>query len=525
MLILAQNLSMAAKLNTLWPEILLTAVAFTVMILGLSKSPVVRRATFWITMGGLAIAACIAGAGIGQVTALAQFTKVAIALIGIALVAVAADLPDESGTEPVARAGKPFDPAVTTRGEFFGFFLLSLVGAMLCAGADDLIWLFLALELTSLPTYVLVAVSRQSIRAPEAGVKYFFLGAFAAAMFLYGFALIYTATGSTYLSDIHQIVSQHGLSNMALLGVLLSVLGIAFKIAAFPMHFYAADVYEGAATPVSTFLAFVPKAAGFISLILILQAIGWGDSQNHQALEMVLWLMAVATMFIGNTLALLQNNVKRVLAYSSIAHTGYMLVGLLVGPGYATGTGPVWLSDGVAAVLFYLIAYGVMNLGAFAVLGILRRSGEEAETFEDLRGLAHRRPGLAAVMAVCVLSLTGIPPLVGFFGKVFLIGAAISAGFYLLAALTVLNSAISAWYYLHMFGVCFLHEPADKTESAPSPARSWAAIASALGVIVLSIFVANLFTASHAAATLPPPARSAQVTESIPHPATGLVNQ
>ena len=524
-LTLAQGLSMGAKLNTLWPEIVLTVAAFKVMILGLNRLEWVRRSTFWISLAALVVAACLTRVGSEHVTPLAQFMKLAISLIGIALLAVAADLPDESGTEPIQRSGRPFDPALTTRGEFFGFFLLSMAGAMLCAGADDLVWLFLALELTSLPTYILVAVSRQSIRAPEAGVKYFFLGAMAAGLFLYGFSLLYVATGSTDLGQIQQVIAKQGFGGLALLGVLLSVLGIAFKIAAFPMHFYAADVYEGAATPVSTFLAFVPKAAGFVSLILILQAAGWGDSANHRTLELVIWVMAVTTMFAGNTLALLQSNVKRVLAYSSVAHTGYMLVGLLVGPGKGAAGG---LGDGVAAVLFYLVAYGVMTLGAFAVIGILRRSGEEAETFDDLRGLAQRRPGLAAALAVCVLSLTGIPPLVGFFGKFYLIAAAWSAGKGILVCIMVANSAIAAYYYLRMFGVCYLQDPAPKTESAAAPARSWAAVASALAVVALSAAVGFLFEASIAAASPRPAAPASQALEtSVPtsSPTPNLVGE
>ncbi len=494
MLSFAQQLGMAQKLSALTPEILLTGAAFVVMILGLSKNPGTRRFTAGLSLAALAIAGILAMGTSGPTPPLAQFAKVAICLIGFLLLLVAIDLPDEAGGEP--DESKPFDPARTSRGEFFGLFLLSLVGAMLCAGADDLIWLFLALELASLPTYVLVAIGRQNIRAPEAGVKYFFLGALAAALFLYGFALIYAATGSTYLSDIAHHYAEHGFSKLALAGTVLAVIGVGFKLAAFPMHFYAADVYEGAATAVTTFLAFVPKAAGIVTLILLLQTTGWQRGGTHEVLTLVLWSIAVLTMFVGNTLALLQGNVKRVLAYSSIAHSGYMLVGLVSGPG-AAGAQAGWvISNGIAAVLFYLVAYGVMTLGAFAVLGVLKRGNEEAETFEDLRGLFHRRPGLAIIMAVCCLSLTGIPPLVGFWGKLFLVGSAISAGYYGLAVLTVLNSAISAYYYLRIFGVCFLQEPGTEVKEAPYATRTWAAVLSAVAVIVLSFFASGLINAS-----------------------------
>lgn len=502
-MILASAVDMGTKLNSLVPEILLTLTAFAVMILGLSQNASTRRFTYVLSMGSLAIAAILAIGAPGETTALAQFFKVATCLIGMALFAVAADLPDEASSQPIDRDGQKFDPSITTRGEFFGFFLLSLVGAMLCAGADDLIWLFLALELTSLPTYVLVSVSRRNIRAQEAGVKYFFLGAFAAAVFLYGFALIYTATGSTYLYEIQASIQQHGLSPMGLLGMLLAVIGVSFKIAAFPMHFYAADVYEGAATPVSTFLAYVPKAAGIVTLMLLLQAAGWADGGNHAILSLVLWTSAVMTMLIGNTLALLQNNVKRVLAYSSIAHSGYMLVGLIAGPG---GEGQaVFVRDGLAASLFYLVAYGVMNLGAFAVLGLLKRGGEEAETFDDLRGLFRRHPAMAIVMAVCVLSLTGIPPLVGFWGKLYLVSAAFGAGYHWLGVFMVLNSAIAAYYYLRIFGVCFLQEPLPATRMEALPSRGLAAGLAAVVVIILSLFSTGflLQASSEAAHTHP----------------------
>lgn len=498
---------MAAKINTLWPEIVLTGTAFLVMILGLSPARTVRRATYFLSAAALiaaTIIAAVAGASNSAMagSSLATFIKVTTCIVGLVLLMTCAELPDENGEEPPKgwSFGTPFpifDPANTSRGEFFGFLLLSLVGLMLVAGAEDLIWLFLALELTSLPTYVLVATSRPSLRAPEAGVKYFFLGAFAAAIFLYGFALIYTATGTTYLSQIHTIFAP-GMSLLALVGVVLAVIGLCFKIAAFPMHEYVADVYQGAATPISTFLAFVPKAAGFVALILLLDTVGWPlDRSFHgiptgKVLVGVLYALAVATMFIGNALALRQNSVKRVLAYSSVAHSGYMLVGLVAGLG---ATGSTFIRNGIAAVLFYLVAYGAMTIGAFAVLAILKRDGEEADTFEDIKGLARRRPLLAAIMAICVLSLTGIPPLVGFWGKMFIFGAAINAGYVVLAVLGVINSAIGAFYYLKIVGSCYMHEPQTSTDAAELPSRSLAALASAVAVIVLSLGAGPLVSA------------------------------
>ena len=522
-------MSMADKVITLVPEIIMLTVAFMVMIIGLSPSSVIRRSTMWLSAFGLVFAGVVVlfgeSMGLPALAPIALFLKLAIIGVGLLLLLAAAETPDEFAGD--TKPGKLFDVTTVSRGEFYGFFLLSLTGAMLCVTADDLIWLFLALELTSLPTYVMVATAREKIEAPEAGVKYFFLGAFAAAIFLYGFALLYGATGTTMftplggseLVGITQSVAENGLSTLGLIGLLLAIGGLAFKVAAVPMHTYAADVYQGAATPVTAFLAFVPKTAGFVSLVAVLSMIGWTwqplAGPYGQAVVWLLWVMAVATMFVGNTMALRQTNVKRVLAYSSIAHTGYMLVGLIAAHGAAErGEG----ANGLAAVLFYLVAYGVMNLGAFAVLGVLKARGEEADTYDDLKGLYKRQPMLATIMAVCVFSLAGIPPILGFWGKLYLVGAAVSASFIWLAVLLVLASAIGAVYYLRIVGACFLPEPTGNTERASRPWRSLAAFASFAAVILFSILAGWLFNQADLAAKLPTPGGSQGSITSIDVP-------
>lgn len=526
-------MNMAEKVITLVPEIIMLAVAFMVMIIGLSPSAAVRRSTMWLSAFGLVFAGVVVGfgesMGLPALPPIALFLKLAIVGVGLLLLLAAAETPDDYGGDTAP--GKLFDVTTVSRGEFYGFFLLSLVGAMLCVTADDLIWLFLALELTSLPTYVMVATAREKIEAPEAGVKYFFLGAFAAAIFLYGFALLYGATGHTtftplggeQLLGITQSIAEGGLSTLGLIGLLLAIGGLAFKIAAVPMHTYAADVYQGAATPVTAFLAFVPKTAGFVSLIAVLSLVGWTwqplSGPYGQAIVWLLWIMAVATMYVGNTLALRQTNVKRVLAYSSIAHTGYMLVGLIAARG-AAERGEA--ANGLAAVLFYLVAYGVMNLGAFAVLGILKSRGEEAETYDDLKGLYKRHPGLAAIMAVCIFSLTGIPPILGFWGKLYLVGAAVSASYIWLAVLLVLASAIGAVYYLRIIGACFLPQPTGQTHAAIRPWRSMAAMASFIAVIGLSIAAGWLFDQADRAADVPAPRTPSSTVQSADGPIATL---
>jgi len=385
--------------------------------------------------------------------------------------------------------------------------LFSLTGVMLCAGASDLVWLFLALELTSLPTYIMVATSREKAFAQEAAVKYFFLGALSAAVFLYGFALIYGATGLTEFDQISAYVHTNGVSPLMLTGVVLAVVGVCFKIAAVPMHFYTADVYEGAATPVSAFLAFVPKAAGFAALIALLGLVGWdhGSGKYHAELpDVLIYLIAgiaAVTMTVGNVLGLVQTRLKRVLAYSSIAHSGYMLVGLLAGPALAmklqgaSASANFSLSNGVAAVLFYLVAYGLSTVGTFAVLGCLTRpDGEEVQTYDDLSGLRYRHPWQAGVLLVSVISLVGLPPLVGFLGKLFLIGSVYAAGsgsspnaglYQGLVVLMVINSAISAGYYLRIAAVAFFGEDKGQTVEITLPTRRWGGTIAAAAALAL----------------------------------------
>ncbi len=468
---------MVAKLNGIWPEITLCIAATLSLFVGMAKHVQMRRMTWWISALGLAVAALIAAyeparpdahsmisAGMGQ------YVKIMFALTGLVLLLVAAQIPETLAVTHRNEIDRPdFDPGQVVRGEFFAFFLLSLAGAMLCGGADDLVWLFLALELTSLPTYVLVATARDRIEAQEAGVKYFFLGALSAAVFLYGFALIYGATGHTDLGLIHQYVMTNGASPMFITGLLLSLLGVAFKIAAFPMHFYVADVYQGANVGVTAYLAFVPKAAGFISLIVLLGLIIPENNQPIMGVEPItglIWIMAAATMTLGNILALLQNNVKRMLAYSSIAHSGYMLVGLTAG----LGNHPEGHADGVSGVLFYLVAYGLATIAVFAVIGCLQVNGEEAETYEDLDGLSNRHPFLSGTMLLATMSMIGLPPMVGFVGKLFLFSTAMDAGFIILVIIAVVNSAVSAAYYLRLFHACFFGHEHGQFEHIPEPA-------------------------------------------------------
>ncbi len=437
---------------------------------------------------------------------LGQYVKMVVCGVGIALTLITVGMIDRRLELAVETGRVKFDPIRANRGEFHAFFLLSLTGVMLICNANDLIWLFLALELTSLPTYIMVAMSRGSRRAQEAAVKYFFLGAMATAMTLYGFSLLYGATGSMLLSDMqaafqHQAMSTAGVSKNGIVGMVLAILGLSFKIAAAPMHFYAPDVYEGAASPVTAFLAFVPKTAGFLALMLLLTTLGWsGHSTSEdgilvpinglpQPIMTTLWMIAVLTMTLGNIGAILQKSAKRVLAYSSIAHSGYMLLGIIAGP----------QNHGLDAVLFYLLAYGIMNTAAFAVLVALERQGQEIESMEDLAGLRVRHPAMAAVMAIAAGSLLGVPPLLGFWGKLYLFIAAIQADQIAIVVIAGLNSAISAWYYLRLIALPIMNKPTAQSETITANPYPWprvAGVITAALVVLLPIFVGSLVKAS-----------------------------
>ncbi len=514
---------MIERLAYLWPEAALFVATCIVMVLGLSPKLSVRKLSAFVAFAGILAAGLLAllttpastqvtaAAGQTLLPNLAMYAKVVICVVALPLVLLLAGTVDRE-EELAIQAGRiKFNPLRSNRAEFYSFVLFSLTGLLLCASADDLIWLFLALELTSLPTYIMVTISgsagRGEHKSREAGVKYFFLGALGAAVFLYGFALLYGATGSTNLNQIYAVFTGGGFNTMALAGMMLAILGLCFKIAAVPMHFYTADVYQGAASGVSAFLAFVPKTAGFIAILLLVSTMGDVNGATRawlpESIRLMLWVIAALTMTVGNILAVLQSNIKRVLAYSSIAHSGYMLVGVIAGP----GDGPL-AHNGLGAVLFYLLVYGTMNVGVFAVLGSLEKGkagGEiqHVETFEDLRGLYSKHPWLTAVMVVSGLGLLGFPPLLGFFGKVPLFTSLAAAGEYPLLIVLAINSAIAAYYYLRLVAVPFLESPDSRAEQLrPSPFRSrgFAGFVSAVAVIGLTLVADQILFQSNYAA-------------------------
>lgn len=456
-------MSVALYAETLLPELVLIVVACAVMIMGLSSRPNVRGLVPWLALVSLLAVLAMVWRTVGQdeprflqgvlIDALARYGR-AMALVLGTLILLA----------------NWHVPRTTERGEFVAMLLCSVAGLMLVGVADDLLLLFFALELLSVPTYILIAISRDDIRASEAATKYFFLGALAAAITAYGFTFLYGATGSTAIGL--QPLAERGVYPYALesgatgplmtAGLLLALGGLAFKIAAVPFHFYVADVYQGAAAPVAGLLGFLPKAGGFVALIRLFSAFGW---QLSEPVFWALWLVAAATMIGGNALGLLQRNAKRVLAYSSIAHSGYMLLGLLITSQVASAENP--LRNGIAAVLFYLLTYGVMNLGAFTVLSYLRRAGRSVEMIEDLGGTARQQPMAAFALGTCLFGLMGMPATAGFWGKLYVFTSALAlpegslhfAAMVTLVVIGLVTSAVGAVYYLRMIAAaCFWDE-------------------------------------------------------------------
>ncbi len=365
------------------------------------------------------------------------------------------------------------------QGEYYVLMLASVVGMIVMVTASDLVIVFLGLELLSLPLYILAAFQRDNTRSLEAGLKYFLLGAFSSAFFLYGIALVYGATGTTQLDALAKfILPSSAIDRMLLVGFGLFLAGLAFKVALVPFHWWTPDVYEGAPTAVTAFMSVAVKGAAFGAFFrFFVGALPAPVADWRTALA----VLAVLTMTLGNVAALLQANVKRMLAYSSIAHAGYILIALVAG------------QTGVSSALFYLLAYTVTNLGAFGAVIALGDGARERLNISDFAGAARRHPLVAAVMTICLLSLAGFPPFAGFVGKFLIFGAAVDAGWTWLAVVGVLNSLISVYFYLRPVVQMYMYDPAPGWERVRvAPLVGLALALAVIGVIALGILPSPL---------------------------------
>jgi NADH-quinone oxidoreductase subunit N len=378
-------------------------------------------------------------------------------------------------------------------GEYYALVLFSVVGQCVMVTANDLIMVFIGLEISSISSYVLAGYLRDDKRANEAALKYFLLGSFATAFLLYGIALIYGATGTTNLENIRTAVaSVSGGPSTMLVGIAaaLILVGFGFKISAAPFQMWAPDVYQGAPTPVTAFLSTGPKAAAFAVLLRVFMT---SFAHTGPGWEKVVWISALLSMVIGNFAALVQTDVKRMLASSSIAHAGYVLVAVRARS-----------EEGAAAAMFYLAAYVLMNIGAFVVVAHISGKGEKYLNIQDLAGLGVIQPATAAALSIFMLSLIGVPLTAGFFGKFYIVKAALESKLVWLAALVLLNSAVGAYYYLRVLVVMYMQEPGEAVaDLAPLPFGLKAALTASLaGVLLLGVFPSGLLEFAIRAAKL-----------------------
>jgi NADH-quinone oxidoreductase subunit N len=382
-------------------------------------------------------------------------------------------------------------------GEYYFLVLCATLGMMIMAGGIDLLTLFIGLETMAVSFYILAGYLKPSRRSNEAAVKYFLLGTFSLGLLLYGMSLLYGLSGSTHLRTIATALASGGGGVLLALAVVLVVAGMGFKIAAVPFHMWAPDVYEGSPTPIAAFLSVGSKAASFAMLLRIfiegLPAFSTGGLGAIFSIPLgwttFFYLLAVVTMTGGNLAALTQSNMKRLLAYSSIAHAGYVLIGVVAGT-----------PRGVSATLIYLFVYAFMQLGAFAVVVMMRRRDAIGDELKDLSGLYLRNPFAATVMLIFMLSLGGIPPTAGFMGKFWVFGAAIEAGYVWLAVIGVLNSAISLYYYVRVIVYMWVKEEPFGSMPVLSPAMWVVLIAAAAGTLFFGIYPAPLFELAEASA-------------------------
>ena len=387
-------------------------------------------------------------------------------------------------------------------GEFHSLLMFATAGMMFMASGGDLVIIFLGLEILSIATYVMAGFRRTDVRSNESSLKYFILGSLSSAFLLYGIALIYGATsttgglpGTTNIAEIARRLNDAQYPPLVFAGAAMMLVGFGFKIATAPFHIWTPDVYEGAPTPVTAFMAAGPKAAGFASFLrvfvfgfpfVIITANKTVAGEVHNAWLTSLVVLAIMTMTVGNVVAIAQNNVKRMLAYSSIAHAGYALVGMIAA---GAASDPVVRNAAITAVTFYLLTYAVMNIGAFAVVLLIGREGDRRTEVEDYNGIGFQSPVLAFSLTLFLLSLLGMPLTAGFMGKILVFRAALDQGYVVLVVIGVLNTAVSAYYYLRLIIVMFFRERTTSWLSPPIPASiAIALVLTAAAVLYLGLF-------------------------------------
>jgi NADH-quinone oxidoreductase subunit N len=478
--------SQIVNLHRLLPEVVLCFFGILIMVIDPFVSRTGKRAMAWLGLIGAVLAlvsvhvvARDPGPAYSNLISSDQFSVfLHIAVIVAAILAILGSI-------------NYLDQENLQRGEYYALVLFATAGMGILVGANELVTSFVGLEMSSISTYILAGFRRHDVKSNESSLKYFLLGSFATAFYLYGIAMVYGATGTTKIDGIQAyLAAQPSTSSLAILGLGLIFVGLGFKVVAAPFQIYGPDVYEGAPTPVTALLATGPKTATF-AIMLRIFVVAFGSSSNLWF--WAIFISAVLTMFIGNLAALVQTNVKRMLAYSSIAHAGYILVALAASS-----------AIGVAAVLFYLGAYVLMKVGAFLVVTHLGQQGEKRLEIRDYAGLGNRQPLLAAVFSLFLFSLLGLPATGGFLGKFFAFQAALDIRdprFTWLVVIAAINSVIGAYYYLRVIIVMYFSAPAkDYTPTSVAPALGFALAIAAIGTVYLGVLPARALALAKSAA-------------------------
>ncbi len=486
-------------LVTILPELIVVSVACLLLVLDPITPSGRKDLLAWMSVAAVAVCFIVTAGGMGErvsafsdlvvVDGYASFWKLLLYVV--------------SGMTILLSMGYLKEERIDLA-EFYGFVLLSLTGMMIMVSGADLLVIYLGIELMSISLYVLAGFKRFEAKSIESSAKYFILGAFSSGLLLYGISLIFGATGSTRLVEIAAAVDARGLDDaVMLIALTLVTVGFGFKVAAVPFHMWTPDVYQGAPTSVTAFMAVASKAASFGAFLRVMLEGFGGMKPNWNGLILG---VCILTLILGNLVAIVQTNVKRMLAYSSIAHAGYALIGLVVAGWVGTGAGTGVSAKGVSAMMVYLAVYSFMTLGAFSLVAILRRGECEGEGLDDFTGLARRHKGAAFLMLLFMVSLAGIPPTAGFIGKFYLFMAAVNAGLTWLAVVGLIFAAVSAFYYLRVVMVMYMREPSPGQESetrlALSPTATVVLALAAAGVVLFGLYPWPLVSLT-ASASLP----------------------
>ncbi|MGF1591949.1 MAG: NADH-quinone oxidoreductase subunit NuoN [Kiloniellaceae bacterium] len=472
------DLNIAAAL----PEVFLAVAGMILLMLGVFRGNAGTRLVLSLTVASFALCFVIVAASMGRST---------VALGGLFIADPFGDF-----MKLLALAGSAITLVMSlryieredmARFEYPVLVLFATLGMLLMISANDMLSLYLGLELQSLSLYVVAAFRRDHLRSSEAGLKYFVLGALSSGMLLYGISMIYGFAGTTSFEGLAAQFQDGARVPIGLIvGIVFLAAGLAFKISAVPFHMWTPDVYEGAPTPVTAFFATAPKVAA-VALIVRVMVGPFGELVDQW--QQIIWFLSVASMILGALAAINQTNIKRLMAYSSIGHIGYALIGL------AAGT-----QDGVNGILLYMTIYIVMNLGTFAVILCMRQKDVMVERIEDLKGLSKTNPGMALALAIFMFSMAGIPPLVGFFGKFYIFLAAIEAGLYVLAVIGVLSSVIGAYYYLRIVKLMYFDDPIESFDRPIGREMTVILAGTSLLIVLLTVGIAPLLDGTAMAA-------------------------